>query len=389
MAGRLPRCSPTPRNEGRSLAGHRTRGAGRGLRHRPRCAALARGARAGLAAFTDCSRFTRRCRRPSQSWRTRGRGSRPRSRRPTSIAGVQRAARALGREMRLPGFRKGKVPPKLVLQQIGFGTGVRAGPARLAAGVVRAGRPRLGPQHGRRPRDRDHLGARGGGPAARLQVRGAGAPAGEARRLQGPRGRKGRPRGARGRDRAGARADTGEHGAAGAGGAGRGRGRRPPDRLRRHDRRRAVRGRRGPRPAARARCRAVHRGLRGAADRRRARTATTRSTSPSPRTTAPSSWRARRPASRSRSRRSGRRSCPSSTTTSPPRPPSSTPSTSCAPTSPRSSRRPPRRGSSGTSAWRRSTPPPTPRRSRSRMRSSTPEPRSDGRASSASSPAAG
>ncbi len=34
---------------------------------------------------------------------------------------VQRAARALGREMRLPGFRKGKVPPKLVLQQLGFG----------------------------------------------------------------------------------------------------------------------------------------------------------------------------------------------------------------------------------------------------------------------------
>jgi trigger factor len=35
---------------------------------------------------------------------------------------VQRAARALGREMRLPGFRKGKVPPKLVLQQLGFET---------------------------------------------------------------------------------------------------------------------------------------------------------------------------------------------------------------------------------------------------------------------------
>ena len=34
---------------------------------------------------------------------------------------IQRAARALGREMRLPGFRKGKVPPKLVLQQLGFG----------------------------------------------------------------------------------------------------------------------------------------------------------------------------------------------------------------------------------------------------------------------------
>ncbi len=33
---------------------------------------------------------------------------------------VQRAARALGREMRLPGFRRGKVPPTLVVQQLGF-----------------------------------------------------------------------------------------------------------------------------------------------------------------------------------------------------------------------------------------------------------------------------
>ncbi|HEY1356180.1 MAG TPA: trigger factor [Solirubrobacterales bacterium] len=35
--------------------------------------------------------------------------------------GVQRAARGLAREMRLPGFRKGKAPPSLVIQRLGFG----------------------------------------------------------------------------------------------------------------------------------------------------------------------------------------------------------------------------------------------------------------------------
>lgn len=34
---------------------------------------------------------------------------------------VQRAARALAREMRMPGFRKGKAPPSLVIQRVGFG----------------------------------------------------------------------------------------------------------------------------------------------------------------------------------------------------------------------------------------------------------------------------
>lgn len=36
--------------------------------------------------------------------------------------GVQRAARALAREMRMPGFRKGKAPPSLVVQRLGFAT---------------------------------------------------------------------------------------------------------------------------------------------------------------------------------------------------------------------------------------------------------------------------
>jgi trigger factor len=34
---------------------------------------------------------------------------------------VNRAARALAREMRMPGFRKGKAPPSLVIQRLGFG----------------------------------------------------------------------------------------------------------------------------------------------------------------------------------------------------------------------------------------------------------------------------
>ncbi|HWM54834.1 MAG TPA: trigger factor [Solirubrobacterales bacterium] len=34
--------------------------------------------------------------------------------------GIQRAARSLAREMRLPGFRKGKAPPSLVIQRLGY-----------------------------------------------------------------------------------------------------------------------------------------------------------------------------------------------------------------------------------------------------------------------------
>ncbi len=34
---------------------------------------------------------------------------------------VQRAARALAREMKMPGFRKGKAPPSLVIQRLGYG----------------------------------------------------------------------------------------------------------------------------------------------------------------------------------------------------------------------------------------------------------------------------
>jgi trigger factor len=36
--------------------------------------------------------------------------------------GMQRAARGLAREMKMPGFRKGKAPPSLVIQRLGYGT---------------------------------------------------------------------------------------------------------------------------------------------------------------------------------------------------------------------------------------------------------------------------
>jgi trigger factor len=36
--------------------------------------------------------------------------------------GMQRAARGLAREMRMPGFRKGKAPPSLVIQRLGYGS---------------------------------------------------------------------------------------------------------------------------------------------------------------------------------------------------------------------------------------------------------------------------
>ncbi len=36
--------------------------------------------------------------------------------------GLQRAARGLAKEMRMPGFRKGKAPPSLVIQRLGFGS---------------------------------------------------------------------------------------------------------------------------------------------------------------------------------------------------------------------------------------------------------------------------
>ena len=92
----------------------------------------------------------------------------------------------------------------------------------------------------------------------------------------------------------------------------------------------------------------------------------------------------RRRSSRSPSRRSARSACRSSTTTSPPRHPSSTRSMSCATTSASASRRVSNGGRRRSSARRRSTPLPPTQRSRSRMTSSTPARTRCGSGSSAS-----
>ncbi len=66
---------------------------------------------------------------------------------------VNRAARALAREMRMPGFRKGKAPPSLVIQRLGFGAvfeeAVREAlpewyeRALLASGIAPVGDPNI------------------------------------------------------------------------------------------------------------------------------------------------------------------------------------------------------------------------------------------------------
>jgi len=66
---------------------------------------------------------------------------------------VQRAARAMGSEMRLQGFRRGKVPPALVIQQLGFDTVLQQAlrdslsewyeRALLASGVSAVGDPEI------------------------------------------------------------------------------------------------------------------------------------------------------------------------------------------------------------------------------------------------------
>ena len=121
---------------------------------------------------------------------------------------------------------------------------------------------RARPRHGRASRPR---------PAADVLDRDRRPPGGEARRLQGARGRQARARllrrGGRGRGREGPRArrtarDRGPRG---------GRGRLRRDGLQGHPRRRGVRRRRGPRPDDRARLRPARARVRGAAHRRERR----------------------------------------------------------------------------------------------------------------------
>ena len=175
------------------------------------------------------------------------RGSMSRSRPRTSTASMQRAARGLAREMRLPGFRKGKAPPSLVIQRLGRGAVLEQAMrdalpewyerALLDSGVSPVGDPDIEvtsiPETEGEPLEfKFEVGVR---------------PEAELGDYKGLEVGQGRPRGPRRRHRPRAGADARGLRQARPGRARRRRGRRPAGRLRGHDRRRAVRGRRGAR----------------------------------------------------------------------------------------------------------------------------------------------
>ena len=66
---------------------------------------------------------------------------------------MQRVARAAGQDMKIPGFRKGKVPPQVVIQHVGRGAlldeAIRHGMAEWyeeavnAAGIAAVGHPKV------------------------------------------------------------------------------------------------------------------------------------------------------------------------------------------------------------------------------------------------------
>ena len=105
-----------------------------------------------------------------------------------------RRARSSAREMRMPGFRKGKVPPQLVIQRVGREAVLEQAlrdslpewyeRALLDTGITPVGDPKL---------DVPSLPDAGEELAFTIEV--GGAPGGEARRVPGARGRAGpRPR---------------------------------------------------------------------------------------------------------------------------------------------------------------------------------------------------
>ena len=113
-----------------------------------------------------------------------------RSRPPRSSAAWSARPRQLGRELKLPGFRRGKVPAPLVIQRIGREAVLDAGGPRLALRLVRARRSRRAGivPVGDPQLDLADLPARGRG--ARVLDRDRRAAEGRARRLRGPRGRR-------------------------------------------------------------------------------------------------------------------------------------------------------------------------------------------------------
>ena len=206
---------------------------------------------------------------------------------------ANRTARAMARELRLPGFRKGKAPPNLVIQRMGF-------PAVLSE-AVRDALPEwyeaalldAGGDADRRSGHRARLDPGGRGRAAELQVRRRRAAGGRARRVQGARGRQGGQRGRRGGRRHRGRPDPRGLRAPRAGRARRQRGRRGADRLRGLRRRPGLPGRQGRRLPADARLGLADRQLRGPADRRLRPATRSTSRSPSPTSTRKRNWRAR------------------------------------------------------------------------------------------------
>ncbi len=98
--------------------------------------------------------------------------------------GVSRAARGLAREMKMPGFRKGKAPPSLVIQRLGFGTVLQEAireslPEWYEQGLLRSGISPVGDP------EIEIVSAPGGrGRAARLQIRDRRPSRGKARRVQ-------------------------------------------------------------------------------------------------------------------------------------------------------------------------------------------------------------
>ena len=128
---------------------------------------------------------------------------------PEDVEGsINRTAQQLGQDMKLPGFRKGKVPPEMVVQRLGreavltqalesrsaTGTSARCS----TSGVNPVGDPKL-----------DLSDLPDEGKPLRFSIEVAVRPERRARRVQGPRGRPRRARGARGggrdRDRPAAR----------------------------------------------------------------------------------------------------------------------------------------------------------------------------------------